>query len=338
MNNNIIVTVMVTFFNQLEYIQQCLQSIIEQSVSFKYEIICGDDGSTDGTYEELLKWKSYYPDIISVYQMPRDLNAKYEPIVRVSNNRFNMLKHAKGKYVTFLDGDDYYISSNKLEIQVALLEKNDSAIGCGHPVKMVWDNLNQSDQVIGKISSNRIVIPKDIYWAFIWLHADSFLFKNVYLNNPDGMERIECDFFDDNLITCYFLEHGDVIYTPECMVAYRQFEESSWNNRTELQKAFVNMRVFCASKKIFDKRKDICFVRCIDAWRVFYSNRNTKIEITSGMTSIMEEPFVLRTLKYRNANWVYKVGYVLQYYVPIHCNVLIKIANKLKKLRYKKID
>ena len=95
LNNEIMVTVMVTFYNQKKYIYDSLNAIFNQKTNFKFEVICGDDGSSDGTYEELLKWQERHPDVCRVIQMPREQGKKYEPIVRVSNSRFCMLKQAR---------------------------------------------------------------------------------------------------------------------------------------------------------------------------------------------------------------------------------------------------
>lgn len=332
------VSVLVTFYNQKEYIQQNLESILQQKTTYTYEIICGDDGSSDGTFEELLKWKGKYPDIISVYQMPRDIQKKYEPIVRVSNNRVNLLKHARGEYVYFLDGDDFYIDNQKIQIQVDFLEHNKKAVACGHPVKMVWDNESDKDKVIGRIADKAVLINKYVYWSFIWLHADSFLYRNVFLKDKKRIEEIDKDFFDDNLITCYFLQYGDVLYCPRCMVAYRQFSSSSWNNRSELQKAFVNMKVYCASKKILQKAKLMCLFRCHEAWVAFYKNKNEAIEISMGMRDIIKEKFVERTVAYKNKNHVFKILYNVRYFFALHCSVLIKILNRTKILTYRNVS
>lgn len=338
MEETVKVSVLVTFYNQKEYVQQSLESILKQRTEYTYEIICGDDGSSEGTFDELQRWKDMYPNIISIYQMPRDKNTKYEPIVRVSNNRVNLLKHAKGKYVYFLDGDDYYIDDQKIQVQVDLLEQNKDAVACGHPVKMVWDDEHNRDKIIGKISENALLINKYVYWSFIWLHADSFLYKNVFLGDEEKIRKLNSDFFDDNLITCYFLPYGDILYCPRCMVAYRQFSSSSWNNRSELQKAFVNMKVYIDSRKILEKKKWVAYFRCYDAWITFYKNRKHPILITNGMEDIIRNKYIERTVSYRNSGFIYKALYEMRYFIKLRCSVLIKMLNKIKGLTYKKVN
>ena len=62
------ISVLITFFNQKEYINDCLTSVLSQKTGFSFEILCGDDNSNDGTYEELLRWEQEYPDVIRVYR------------------------------------------------------------------------------------------------------------------------------------------------------------------------------------------------------------------------------------------------------------------------------
>lgn len=334
MKNDIMVTVMVTFYNQKQYIYDSLNAIFNQKTDFSFEVLCGDDGSTDGTYEELLLWQEKYPEQCSVYQMPRERERKYEPIVRVSSNRHTLLKHAKGKYVTFLDGDDYYIDPNKLQKQVDLLEKHIDCVACGHPVVMAWDDEPGRREVLGRIADYSVKMSNKKYWSHLWLHADTFLFRNVYHGRE---EQINPEFFDDNLITCYFIKYGDVIYIPDEMVVYRQIPESSWNKRTELQKAVVNMRVYHESKKVIPEMKWQCFMKCHSAWRHFYMNRKDDISSKCNVKFVKDERIVQDTLKYRSAGIGYKMFYELKYFIPIQMGLIFRILKKIMKLNYQRL-
>lgn len=334
MKNDIMVTVMVTFYNQKKYINDSLNAIFNQKTTFLFEVLCGDDGSNDGTYEELLAWQKKYPEKCSVYQMPREQEKKYEPIVRVSNNRVTLLKHARGKYITFLDGDDYYVDLYKLQKQVDLLEKHSDCVACGHPVVMLWDDEPDRKEVLGHIADYALKMSNKKYWSYLWLHADTFLFRNVYRGKEDIINH---EFFDDNLITCYFIKYGDVIYIPDEMVVYRQIPGSSWNKRTELQKAVVNMRVYHEAKKVVPEMKWHCFMKCHSAWKRFYENRKDDIASKCAVGFVEDEKIVQDTLKYRNSNILYKIFYELKYFVPIRMGFVIRVIKKILKTRYQKI-
>lgn len=328
------ISIMVTFYNQKGYIAQCLESILSQNVDFDYEILCGDDGSNDGTYEELLKWQSLYPSNIFVYQMERDSKLKYDPIIRVSANRINLLKHATGKYVTFLDGDDYYTNNQKLSKQVAVLDKYPGCVGCGHPIKRVWENKEYSEDVVGTCGSKGVIIPRRVYWKYIWLHADTLLFRNVL---KDSIDDLNTSFFDDNIITCYFLKYGDILYLPDPMGVYRQIGNSSWNNRDELKKAVVNIHVFFSACEILENFKFESFIKTYPAWKIIYKHRNNPELKESGLSEFMDIRFINETLEYRTMNGFKKIIYYVKYFIPMHLDAFIFIIRKFRFFQYKRI-
>lgn len=335
MNNEIMVTVMVTFYNQKKYIKDSLSAIFNQKTNFKYEVICGDDGSSDGTYEELLEWQKKYPEICTVVQMPREIGKKYEPIIRASNNRWCMLKLAKGKYITFLDGDDYYTDLNKFQKQVDMLEAYPECVGCVHPMKMLWENDPNKKRILGNIADYPLKIRNKIYWAYWWFPAEAFLFRNVYKGKE---ELINKDFFDDNIITCYFIKHGDIIYIPDNMVVYRQISDSSWNMRNDMEKAVVNMRVYNESKRIVPELKLQCFLKCQSAWRRFYKNRKADLQALNMGQLVENEKVVSDTLKYGNSGMLYKISYEIKYFIPMHMGWVIRNLKKVRKNTFQKIS
>ena len=332
MNNDIVVSVMITYYNQKQYIKDSLGSVLSQKTNFKYEVLCGDDGSSDGTYEELLKWQEKYPGVCKVFQMPRETGVKYEPIVRASNNRHNLLKHAEGKYVTILDGDDYYTDDNKLQAQADILENHPDCAACCHPMRMVWEDCDRAPEFIGKLSDRSFELSNKVYWSALWLPAEAFLFRNYYKGKEDAINK---DFFDDNLITIYFIKYGNIIYTPKSMVDYRQHSESSWNSRSDIQKAYVNMLLYQESKKILPEMKWQCFSRCRGVWRVFYDHRKEDLKVDNGSRFVVTEKMYLDSLRYRTSSKGYQLKYILKYFVPCHMGKVFSVFFRLQKLTYR---
>ncbi|MDD7697785.1 MAG: glycosyltransferase family 2 protein [Treponema sp.] len=123
-------SVCIIFHNQKQFIKRCLDSILSQKINFDYEILLSDDNSTDGTWEELLEWKTKHPDLISCYRINTN---DYNPVSnsqRSGLNRFNIYKEAKGKYITFIDGDDYVLDETRYQQQIDLLEANPDCSIC----------------------------------------------------------------------------------------------------------------------------------------------------------------------------------------------------------------
>jgi glycosyltransferase involved in cell wall biosynthesis len=119
------VSVCVITYNQAKYIGQCLQSLVEQKTNFEFEVIVGDDRSTDETPRIVHDFAKRYPQII-------------RPILHTSHvggTKNNLAVHslARGEYVAHVDGDDVAFPG-KLQRQASFLDDN-------HECVVVWHRL-----------------------------------------------------------------------------------------------------------------------------------------------------------------------------------------------------
>jgi len=113
---NPIVSVIVTAYNQASTITQTLDSILSQKCTFPFEIIIGDDCSTDGTREICLAYKEKYPEIIHLFF--HEINGG------IAINFVLSIKKAKGKYIAVCAADDFWHNQSKLQLEVDFLENN----------------------------------------------------------------------------------------------------------------------------------------------------------------------------------------------------------------------
>ena len=130
--SNPIVSVNVVTYNHVKYIKQCLDGILMQEVDFEYEILLGDDESSDGTREICIKYAEKYPEKIRLFLHSRENNIG---IGGQPTGRFNFiynLFHARGKYIALCEGDDYWTDENKLQKQVEVLINNPNISICHH--------------------------------------------------------------------------------------------------------------------------------------------------------------------------------------------------------------
>lgn len=103
-------------YNQSSYIEQCLDSIINQITNFDFEIIIGDDNSTDETRIILEKYQKKHPHLIKLIF--------HDENIGISRNNHAVITACKGKYIALCEGDDFWISPHKLQLQVDFLEKH----------------------------------------------------------------------------------------------------------------------------------------------------------------------------------------------------------------------
>lgn len=184
--NDIMVSVAMLVYNHEKYIEQAIESILMQKVNFKYEIIIGEDCSTDKSREIISKYRDMYPDII-------------KPIFRCKNigpmkNCREVYLNCKGKYIALLEGDDYWCDENKLQMQVDFLEENSEYSCCVHPSKTYNCRTKQFDGIIPKVKFSEFEDLNDGMLKYIkvgsFYHGNSFLFRNFFNKNEKMMELL----------------------------------------------------------------------------------------------------------------------------------------------------
>lgn len=141
-----IVSVIVITYNQEHELSRTLNSIISQKCPFEFEIIVGEDCSTDGTRKVLEEYASRYNDII--VPLYNDVNRG------ILKNFISAISKVRGKYIAFCDGDDYWIDPQKLVKQVDVLESNQD-------VGLVYSDVMVDSKITGDKYYRGMQSPRD---------------------------------------------------------------------------------------------------------------------------------------------------------------------------------
>ena len=173
LENTCKVSVIVPCYNVEEYLDECLQSVINQSLK-DIEIICVDDGSTDGTLDKLNFYKGKDKRIKLIVQ-----ENKGAGLARNAG-----INAAGGEYIAFMDPDDFYPSEQTLENMYTAAVKNEVCI-CGGSLNQLKDNVLITDsskfEVGYSFEKNELKNYSDYqfdygYWRFIYKRE--FILKN----------------------------------------------------------------------------------------------------------------------------------------------------------------
>ena len=113
---NLKVSVCMVTYNHEKYIAQAIESVLMQKTNFDYELVIGEDCSTDKTKKIIIKYQKRYPKIIRIILNKKNLGAGL--------NFVQILEACKGEYIALLDGDDYWTDPVKLQKQVDFLDNN----------------------------------------------------------------------------------------------------------------------------------------------------------------------------------------------------------------------
>jgi glycosyltransferase involved in cell wall biosynthesis len=123
-----LISVSITSYNSAKWLSRALDSVLMQRLSFPIEIIVGDDCSQDETVGIAKSYASCHPGL-RVFERPKN--------VGIQRNYFETLSKCRGKYIAWLDADDYWTDPDKLTTQVELLEADPTISVCVHPVRWI---------------------------------------------------------------------------------------------------------------------------------------------------------------------------------------------------------
>lgn len=171
------VSVCVMTYNQDKYIHQCLQSIVDQKTDFDFEVIVGDDCSTDNTRAIIENFAKNYPNqIVPIY------HAKNTGIV---GNYLAVHRRAQGEYVCHVDGDDW-ISPEKLTKQAAYLDNFSKCPLVAHQMT-IWN----SEKIVGFTRLN----PESIDLSLLLRKHPLFLHSSIMYRRSQVGPVFSNDFF-----------------------------------------------------------------------------------------------------------------------------------------------
>ncbi|MCL2105300.1 MAG: glycosyltransferase [Kiritimatiellaeota bacterium] len=123
-----LVSVRILTYNHERWIAQAIESVLMQTCDFEFEVVIGEDCSTDRTRGICLDYQRRFPHIIRVLHS--------EANVGIERNSLRSNARLRGAFVCPFEGDDYWLDARKLQKQVDLLRKHPDAALCVAFVKM----------------------------------------------------------------------------------------------------------------------------------------------------------------------------------------------------------
>ncbi|MEO9967588.1 MAG: glycosyltransferase [Reichenbachiella sp.] len=227
-SQNPLLSVLTVTYNQVDYIEKCIEGSISQDTRFTYEILVGEDGSTDGTREKCIELADRYPDKIRLFLRDRQKTATFDEsgAFHSTLNLLLLLKSARGKYLALCEGDDYWIDTQKLQKQVEFLESNLDYVLCFHNTRLLENGKFKEDWNKGFSSPTSTIFDllKSNY-----IHTPSCVFRNP----GDGFIP---DWYNDVALGDYALflllaQSGKIYHFDEEMAVYRVHHSGIWSTK-----------------------------------------------------------------------------------------------------------
>ncbi len=216
------VTVCCVTYNQKNFIAQALDGFVMQKTNFPFQVLVGDDSSTDGTREIVREYAEKYPDIIKPIFHEKNIGA--------FKNSFSLYQAVKTEYVAICDGDDYWTDSLKLQKQVDFLDNHPNFSVCFHPVTVHWDDGSKPDSVFPsekeRFFKTELILDNLLKRNFIQTNSVLFRwrFKNENILNYWSQEITPGDYY----LNLLHAQVGKIGFLPEVMAVYRRNAGGVW--------------------------------------------------------------------------------------------------------------
>ena len=236
-----IISVVILTYNQQDTIGRAIDSVLMQQCHVPFEIIIGEDASTDNTRAICQEYATKHPDIIRLFCNEHNKG--------ITDNYFDCLLECRGKYIADCAGDDFWIDPEKLEKEVCVMES--------HPnVTMVITNWQLYNEQTRQISPSRqcqhapITPGRDMLKAIITQKNMSVfhlctalyradIFRKAY-EEDIHMFRNKDLCSEDMQIASAMAWYGDIAYLPDITLNYSVGGKGVSNiNDSEKQFSFV---------------------------------------------------------------------------------------------------
>jgi glycosyltransferase involved in cell wall biosynthesis len=235
------ISVWITTYNHKQFIAEAIESVLMQQTTFTYEIIIGEDCSTDGTRAIVQHYQRQHPDKIRLFLPTANLGMI--PMTKAS------YALCTGRYVAWLDGDDYWTDPSKLQKQVDFLETHPAFSFCFHRVLLLnqlQNTAHESEHPAYKDADNTLTTKNFIYIHNL-VYALSVVHRNVLGNPlPDWLWALP---YPDWGLYLALSEHGPAKYFEQSMGVYRIHKSGAYSGQTVTDNYKRNIKFFLDLKR-----------------------------------------------------------------------------------------
>lgn len=224
MQNEPLLSIGLLCYNQEDYILDALKGVAMQEVNFEYELVIGDDCSTDRTLQLI---EEYLPvsGIRNYRILPRPEN------LGMQLNWKDIILQSRGKYIAPLEGDDFWTDRHKLQTQMDVIARHPGCAGSFHNTEERYNDENRPSFLY-----IRNDLPTEIRAAhFLKINlmpTCSIIYRSELLKNaPEWLFSMEMVDWPMNMYCCL---DAPFIYVPKVMGVHRLHDKSIWSFKSSL--------------------------------------------------------------------------------------------------------
>ena len=267
------ISVKILTYNQDKYIAQAIESVLMQKCDEPFEILIGDDCSTDSTGMIVDEYQSRYPDIIRVIRPEHNLGS--------AANSIRVLQFAKGEYISICDGDDYWLRDDHLQKQIDIF-RNMPEVGmvCAKAKRFIQSK-GDYEGTLGYAGAedlmNMLRDNKDVA-------APTIAFRKELLKKciADSQWYIDNNCFYDTIEAYWFAYNSRIKFIDEELAAYRILSNSAGHASTPEKEAEYMRRYFAVKWHFILTHPDICGE---DVYELLMQDYDARTKYIAGVSS-----------------------------------------------------
>ena len=274
-----VVSISMISYNHEKYIAKAIESVVCQETDFEYQLVIGEDCSSDATRAKCEEYQRKFPDKIRLLDSDRNYG--------MMPNALRVLAACNGEYIAHLEGDDYWTDPKKLQKQVDYLKKNKDIAAVAHNVHELTGNEFSEPEIFVK-EIKRIKLNETGFSTPC--NTCSLLHRNVITNWPSFLAISP---IGDWPIMSLVMTRGDLVILPEVMGVYRK-NTGMWSTQdrvvqiTGIIKA-IDLMLFSGEFESFKPFREHLTQTKINYIReAALATKNDKIPQYSGEANIIE--------------------------------------------------
>jgi glycosyltransferase involved in cell wall biosynthesis len=250
------VSVYIQTYQQLAYIRDAIDGVLAQRAPFELEIVIADDCSSDGTREVLAEYRDRHPDLIKLLLPDQNLGP-----TEIFRRATAVLR---GRYVAWLDGDDYWTDPEKLVRQVEALQAQPGWAGCFHDATVrpvgggAPDRPYVSGELRGPLGFADLLRSNPVPSLSVMARGE--LVRNLPRWVWEGL-------WADWLSLLAIAQHGDLGYLPEQLGVYRVHSAGISSGLSRAEQLEEDLHLYGLLDEVVDERHRADLARAVRARR-----------------------------------------------------------------------
>ena len=228
-------------YNHESFIEQAVAGILSQRTDFDYEILLGEDCSTDDTRRIIAELAARHPQKIRILETPHNLG--------MNANYLRTLQACRGEYIALLDGDDYWCDEHKLQRQVDFLDRRPEYAISFHAVRKVYEDGSHPDKILRPRRGVDDYTLPDLLTSMFIPTCSAVLRSRAVSKIPEWVYRMRTT---DHPIMLVASEHGKIGYMDEVMAVYRVHDGGAWTSMHMIDRIMTNILLLETANANYD--------------------------------------------------------------------------------------